>query len=411
MRHLKLLVLSLLCLIGLQGNMTQALGANYIAHGPTESIWDNPYLEYTLKPLTHGATQGAIGQAFGEDFNAGFNAAVASSLTGALTRDIGYELGLNKEQRKEAAEQLASNIGQATAGLSGADPNFGRQIGENVYEYNDTKADYESYIQDFESYIKTLEETESNNPETQAIINEYKENIQEIETKIAYIEEIAQLYQKGYEKRGISYEELITELDDSDPLWYIRLGINDAAKNLGGQAIIEAIADENYLATIKPIMIEVATSKAMSAIKLAKLAPELTNKLIDKLPLKTVDSFVDQGKFNPQFWNKTINFNGNKVFQRDDLFDPNFLDKKSGLTNLELMKKGRAPIGADGKPINLHHMTQQHEGAIAEVTQTFHQQNLKVIHINSSSTPSGINRAKFNKWRANYWKNRATGFE
>lgn len=32
------------------------------------------------------------------------------------------------------------------------------------------------------------------------------------------------------------------------------------------------------------------------------------------------------------------------------------------------MNGGRAPIGNDGKPINLHYMTQQEDGAIAEVT-------------------------------------------
>lgn len=117
------------------------------------------------------------------------------------------------------------------------------------------------------------------------------------------------------------------------------------------------------------------------------------------------------GGFDPKFWKTSTNFQGNKVFQRDDLIDITLVDKKSGLTNLQLMQKGRAPIGPDGRPINLHHMTQNHHGSIAEVTQTFHQQNSKIIHINPSSTPSGINRSQFNKWRANYWKNRATGFE
>jgi filamentous hemagglutinin len=81
------------------------------------------------------------------------------------------------------------------------------------------------------------------------------------------------------------------------------------------------------------------------------------------------------------------------------------------MTNLELMKMGRAPIGADGNPVNLHHMLQSNDGPIAEVLQSFHQSNSQVIHINSGTDiPSGINRSEFNKWRALYWQKRALDF-
>ncbi|WP_221033857.1 HNH/ENDO VII family nuclease, partial [Pseudomonas syringae] len=40
------------------------------------------------------------------------------------------------------------------------------------------------------------------------------------------------------------------------------------------------------------------------------------------------------------------------------------------------------------------------EPAIAEVTQSFHQQNSGAIHINSGSDiPSGVNRSQFEKWK------------
>lgn len=93
------------------------------------------------------------------------------------------------------------------------------------------------------------------------------------------------------------------------------------------------------------------------------------------------------------------------------MFDPKYIDPKLGKTNLQLMEKGRAPIGHDGKPINLHHMTQRHDGPIAEVTQSFHKDNSKIIHINDNSIPSGINRNQFNQWRSYYWKNRANDFK
>ncbi len=113
-----------------------------------------------------------------------------------------------------------------------------------------------------------------------------------------------------------------------------------------------------------------------------------------------------------QYWaNEPVQFSGNKVYQRNDLFDPKYIDPKSGKTNLQLMEQGRAPIGHDGKSVNLYHMTQKQSGPIAEVAQTFHKDNHSVIHVNNNSIPSGINRNQFNKWRADYWKARANDFK
>ena len=55
-------------------------------------------------------------------------------------------------------------------------------------------------------------------------------------------------------------------------------------------------------------------------------------------------------------------------------------------------------------------MLQTENGPIAEVAQTFHQQNSKIIHINPSSIPSGINRTAFDTFRKEYWINRARDF-
>jgi hypothetical protein len=110
-----------------------------------------------------------------------------------------------------------------------------------------------------------------------------------------------------------------------------------------------------------------------------------------------------------EYWNKTAEFKNVKVYQRDDIIDPNMKDAM-GRTNLERMKKGLAPLGPDGKSLNLHHTTQRNISSIAEVTQTFHKENSLVIHINPNTIPSGINRKDFNKWRIDYWKNRANDF-
>ncbi len=116
------------------------------------------------------------------------------------------------------------------------------------------------------------------------------------------------------------------------------------------------------------------------------------------------------------FWKEATTFRGVKVFQRNDIFDPNTVSswKVKGVTvtgtNIERMSHGLAPIGIDGKSVNIHHMLQSATGSMAEMTQTFHKSNHSTIHINPNTIPSGINRSQFNQWRTDYWKNRATGF-
>ena len=91
-------------------------------------------------------------------------------------------------------------------------------------------------------------------------------------------------------------------------------------------------------------------------------------------------------------WTHYVEFKGNRVYQRNDLIDPNKVHPVYG-TNLEAMKQGKPPIGPDGKPINLHHTIQTNDGPIAEITQTFHQQNTGIIHINPNSIKSTVFKA------------------
>ncbi|QAU24938.1 hypothetical protein EO087_13840 [Dyella sp. M7H15-1] len=139
----------------------------------------------------------------------------------------------------------------------------------------------------------------------------------------------------------------------------------------------------------------------------ANVAQAAAQKQLDDTAAKTL--FGQERKF----WSQDpVNFEGNKVYQRNDLIDPARIDPKTGMTNLELMQSGRAPIGPDGKPLNLHHMLQTQDGPIAEVTQGFHQQYNATLHVNSGSNiPSGIERSEFAAWRTQYWKERATDFQ
>jgi len=77
--------------------------------------------------------------------------------------------------------------------------------------------------------------------------------------------------------------------------------------------------------------------------------------------------------------------------------------------NQQRMREGKAPMGKDGKPVELHHEGQAAEGNLEEMTQSEHRlgDNLKKNHPDIGQQPSQIDRAKFRKQREHYWKNKA----
>lgn len=60
------------------------------------------------------------------------------------------------------------------------------------------------------------------------------------------------------------------------------------------------------------------------------------------------------------------------------------------------MVDGNAPIGYDGKSVQLHHLLQTQDAPIVEVSQTFHNNYYSTIHMNTGQLPPTINRSQFN---------------
>ena len=123
-------------------------------------------------------------------------------------------------------------------------------------------------------------------------------------------------------------------------------------------------------------------------------------------------------------WNKT-RYNGRSVYKNNSAFDPNYVDSK-GRTNVQRMNEGLAPMGKDGKSVELHHMTQNEingfnssRGAVAEVTRDFHNKNYNTIHIYRRGDPEYMSWRKnnpqaakeFDNFRKQYWKDRAKEFK
>lgn len=103
--------------------------------------------------------------------------------------------------------------------------------------------------------------------------------------------------------------------------------------------------------------------------------------------------------------------NGRKCLVKS--IDLNYIDEKTGLTNKELMAKGRSPIDVKtGEKIELHHMGQSFEGPFVELTENSEHggKNHSILHDNSIESfrrnPELKNQYQ-NHEKPNYWKSRA----
>ena len=163
----------------------------------------------------------------------------------------------------------------------------------------------------------------------------------------------------------------------------------------------------------------------------------------EKAPQASGLNIIGNKEFIPKYWDKPVQVNGRRVYKRSDLFDPKRMTdwkvkgKNFKGSNVERMRSGRAPLGHDGKPIELHHLTQNEKngisgtkGSLAEVDSVFHRKNTKALH---SPAPRNPNNPKetlpkypsfrknndgssnkqdkdFNKYQTEYWKKRSQDF-
>lgn len=78
-----------------------------------------------------------------------------------------------------------------------------------------------------------------------------------------------------------------------------------------------------------------------------------------------------------------------------------------GETNLERMESGKAPLDVNGKPIELHHIGQQSDSPLAELTSAEHRGNGNDNILHDKISESTIDRVGFAKERIDHWKARA----
>lgn len=99
-----------------------------------------------------------------------------------------------------------------------------------------------------------------------------------------------------------------------------------------------------------------------------------------------------------------VEIDGKKCLVRDDIdFDQKDL---MGRTNTERIDQGLAPINKDLKVIELHHIGQNSDSPLAELTQQEHRGKGNDTILHDKTKESEINRGKFTSERNNYWDSR-----
>jgi uncharacterized protein RhaS with RHS repeats len=145
--------------------------------------------------------------------------------------------------------------------------------------------------------------------------------------------------------------------------------------------------------------------------------------------VKDVNSWVDELGLSGKYVPTTVS--GRKVYQNTVDFDggiPQHVDPivaktnpkvqvmlDAGASNYDLMNAGYAPIGSDGKQINLHHVLGQEPGPMVELLDGTHKKHYKPLHGLVEDGNSFRNnkklKAQYEKFRKNYWKERAKSFK
>jgi hypothetical protein len=96
--------------------------------------------------------------------------------------------------------------------------------------------------------------------------------------------------------------------------------------------------------------------------------------------------------------------NGREVLTRE--IDLNHVDA-DGISNMQRMERGLAPIGTDEKPVELHHIGQKADAPLAELTAKEHRGETNSKILSDNTKESEIDRNAFAKERKEHWKARA----
>lgn len=137
-----------------------------------------------------------------------------------------------------------------------------------------------------------------------------------------------------------------------------------------------------------------ATGLTMSQIATAQMKTSLPLPVLNSINSPEEAQILEDANLTQKY----INVNGNKQFALVKDIDWDYVDPKTGLTNLELALKGYAPYDpVTGLKYQLHHVGQENGGILAILTPGEHQ----MIPTPDSSS---IDRAAFDTFRKAFWQ-------
>lgn len=121
------------------------------------------------------------------------------------------------------------------------------------------------------------------------------------------------------------------------------------------------------------------------------------------LPLEFIKNFhsMDEYEVYKSAGLKYTKVNGKYALTQS--IDWNLKDE-NGYTNAQRVELGKAPIDSTGKSYELHHIGQQADSPLAILSNEQHHGNYNVVHSNTGSNPSNIDRPAFNIEKKNFWK-------
>jgi hypothetical protein len=182
-------------------------------------------------------------------------------------------------------------------------------------------------------------------------------------------------------------------------------------------AALETAAEEMVLESTKPIINEgvylenpIALETKIEQLKLEAVALTPAEIVFDEgATYKTLEEALKEASEEELQIYKEANLKEATINNREALIrsDIDYGAKDQfGRTNLERMEEGLAPL-VDGQPIELHHIGQEMDSPLAELTRTEHrgEGNYSVLH--DAAKESEINRTLFNLEKEAHWKARA----
>jgi len=156
------------------------------------------------------------------------------------------------------------------------------------------------------------------------------------------------------------------------------------------------------------------TGKVDDVLRVSDIADDAVSKVVPIRVSKTEFDFYTKIKLQ----SKVVN--GRPALTRTDI-DPSFVPnvviggKKNTMTNLELMRNGKAPFiktATGTEQVTLHHVRQQSDGVLAEILPQSEEKASGLYNVlHDSNLPSQINRSSFYSERKTYWATRANDFE